>query len=67
MFQVAVVGHVDRDGPVFFFDELLNIRDAVGDDVVEHEGVETRDALLGAQQHLVAHHEENQLEEDPKV
>lgn len=47
VFQVAVVGHVDCDGPVLFLDELFDVGDTVGDHVVEHEGVETCDAFLG--------------------
>ncbi|EFA03315.1 hypothetical protein TcasGA2_TC013257 [Tribolium castaneum] len=69
--DVAVLGHVDGHRPVLLLDQLLDVRHAIGDHVVKHEGVQPGDPLLGAvaapegaQQHAVAHHEEHQLEED---
>ena len=67
--DVAVLGHVDVRRPVLFLDQFFDVRYAVCDDVVEHEGVEAGDAFLRfraphvAQQHAVAHHEEHQLQE----
>lgn len=61
MLQIAVVCHVDGDRPVFLLDQFLDVGNAVGDDVVEHQRVEACDAFLRAQEDLIAHHEEHQL------
>ncbi|ENN71998.1 hypothetical protein D910_08668 [Dendroctonus ponderosae] len=64
-----MLSHVDRDRPIFLLDQLLDVADAIGDDVVEHQGVEPGDLLLwtvmaaeAAQQNAIAQHEEHQLE-----
>jgi hypothetical protein len=59
--HVGRLGDVDPRRPVLLLDQLLQVGDAVGDHVVEHDVVERGDAVV-QHQHLVAQSEEEDLQ-----